>query len=181
MSSVHELVGFAYSGADISTFRKNAPLPNPHVLLGAFLHAFAAHPGRAKTTRIEAFARVARPGSGLPVFIEKMESFLDVALTVHTSHPKACGQRRRSQIRTPNSGALPFPGRFLFASSQGHRTQLGCGSKARLAPSEHLNPTTKIGSKMGGEFTPTTKIGSKMGGEFTPTTKIGSKMGGEFT
>ena len=29
----------------------------------------------------------------------------------------------------------------------------GHGSKARLAPSEHPNPTTKIGSKMGGEFT----------------------------
>ena len=30
----------------------------------------------------------------------------------------------------------------------------GHGSKARLPPSEHPNPTTKIGSKMGGEPTP---------------------------
>ena len=42
------------------------------------------------------------------------------------------------------------------------------------------NPTTKIGSKMGGEFTYPQKIGSKMGGEFTYPKKIGSKMGGEF-
>ena len=35
----------------------------------------------------------------------------------------------------------------LEASTNGH------GSKHWFSPSEHLNPSTKIGSEMGGEFT----------------------------
>ena len=35
-----------------------------------------------------------------------------------------------------------------------HRTPYGHGSKPRLSPSEHPNPTTQIGSRMGGAPTP---------------------------
>ena len=42
---------------------------------------------------------------------------------------------------------------LFFRSKETH----GHGSKSRLAPSEPPNPTTKIGSKMGGEFTQSPK------------------------